>query len=71
MFIFLKSTQNFAFVDTHHEGVWKKFFDPSYVPMRFFEAVPGWARAIQKIVFAGFPFFYIKMKLLQGDRTPK
>jgi hypothetical protein len=39
--------------------------------MRFFEAVPGRARAIKKKFFAGFPFFYIKMKLLQGDRTPK
>jgi hypothetical protein len=48
-----------------------KFFDPSYVPMRFMEAAPGHARAIEKFVFAGFAFFYIKMKLRQGDRTPK
>jgi hypothetical protein len=32
-------------------------FDPSYVPMRFFEAAPGRVHAIQKIFFAGFPFF--------------
>jgi hypothetical protein len=38
----------------------KFFFDPSYVPMRFFEAVPGRARAIKKFVFAGFPFFTSK-----------
>jgi hypothetical protein len=42
-------------------GVWKKiFFDPSYMPMRFFEAAPGRARAIQKIFFAGFLFFTSK-----------
>jgi hypothetical protein len=57
----LKSTQNSAFFDTHHEGVWKKFFfDPSYVPMHFFEAAPGRARAIKKNFFAGFPFFTSK-----------
>jgi hypothetical protein len=26
------------------------FFDPSYVPMRFFEAAPGRARMIKKIL---------------------
>jgi hypothetical protein len=52
-------------------GFEKKIFYPSYEPMSFFEAVPGRARAIEKIFFAGFAFFYIKMKLLQGDRTPK
>jgi hypothetical protein len=36
------------------------FFDPSYVPMRFFEAVPGRARTIKKILFAGFPIFTSK-----------
>jgi hypothetical protein len=30
-------------------GFDKKFFYPSYVPMRFFEAAPGRARAINKI----------------------
>jgi hypothetical protein len=38
----------------------KKIFDPSYVPMRFFEAAPGRARAIKQIFFAGFPFFTAK-----------
>jgi hypothetical protein len=38
----------------------KKFLDPSYVPMRFFEAAPGRARATKKIFFAGFPFFTSK-----------
>jgi hypothetical protein len=33
------------------------FFYPSYVPMGFFEAAPGRARAIKKNFFAGFPFF--------------
>jgi hypothetical protein len=57
----LKSTQNSAFFDTHHEGVCKKnLFDPSYVPMRFFEAAPGCVRAIKKICFAGFAFFTSK-----------
>jgi hypothetical protein len=45
----LKSTQNSPFFDTHHEGFEKKMFDPSYVPMRFFEAAPGQARAIKTI----------------------
>jgi hypothetical protein len=40
-------------------GFEKKFFYPSYVPMRFFEAAPGRARAIKKF-FAGFPFFTSK-----------
>jgi hypothetical protein len=38
----------------------KIFFDPSYVPMLFFEAAPGRGRAIKKIFFAGFPFFTSK-----------
>jgi hypothetical protein len=41
-------------------GFEKKNFDPSYVPMRFFEAAPGRACAIKKIFFAGFPFFTSK-----------
>jgi hypothetical protein len=41
-------------------GFEKQFFDPSYVPMRFFEAAPGQARAIKKNFFAGFPFFTSK-----------
>jgi hypothetical protein len=41
-------------------GFGKNFFDPSSVPMRFFEAAPGRARAIKKIFFAGFPFFTSK-----------
>jgi hypothetical protein len=44
----LKSAQNSAFFDTHHEGFEKIFFDPSYVAMRFFKAAPGRARAIKK-----------------------
>jgi hypothetical protein len=36
------------------------FFYPSYVPMRFFEGVPGRARAIKKFFFAGFTFFRSK-----------
>jgi hypothetical protein len=36
------------------------FFDPSYVPMRFFEAAPGRVRAIKQFFFAGFPFFTSK-----------
>jgi hypothetical protein len=39
-------------------GFETNFFDPSYVPMRFFEAAPG--RAIKTFVFAGFPFFTSK-----------
>jgi hypothetical protein len=38
----------------------KIFFDPSYVPMRFFETGPGRARAIEKFFFAGFAFFTSK-----------
>jgi hypothetical protein len=38
----------------------KILFDPSYVPMRFFEAEPGRTRAIKKKFFAGFPFFTSK-----------
>jgi hypothetical protein len=41
-------------------GFEKIFFDPSYVPMRFFKAVPGSARAIKKKFFAGFAFFTSK-----------
>jgi hypothetical protein len=41
-------------------GFEKIFFNPSYVPMRFFEAAPGRARAINKIFFAGFSFFSSK-----------
>jgi hypothetical protein len=41
-------------------GFGKKNFDPSYVPMRFFEAAPGRARAIKKKFFAGFAFFTSK-----------
>jgi hypothetical protein len=41
-------------------GFKKIFFDPSYVPMRLFEAAPGRARAIQQFFFAGFPFFTSK-----------
>jgi hypothetical protein len=51
-------------------GFEKILFDPSYVPMRFFEAKPGRARD-QKKFFGRFRIFYIKMKLPQGDRTPK
>jgi hypothetical protein len=32
-------------------GFEKKFLDPSYVPMRVFEAAPGGARAIKKKFF--------------------
>jgi hypothetical protein len=39
----------------------KKFcFDPSYVPMHFFEAEPGRACVIKKNFFAGLPFFTSK-----------
>jgi hypothetical protein len=41
-------------------GFEKIFFDPSYVPMRFFEAAAGGARAIKKIFFACFAFFTSK-----------
>jgi hypothetical protein len=36
------------------------FFDPSYVPMLFFEAAPGRERAIKKNFFAGFAIFTSK-----------
>jgi hypothetical protein len=40
----------------------KFFYDPSYVPIRFFEAGPGRERerAIEKFIFAGFAFFTSK-----------
>jgi hypothetical protein len=41
-------------------GLEKKNFYPSYVPMPFFEAVPGRARAIKKNFFTGFTFFTSK-----------
>jgi hypothetical protein len=48
-------------------GFENKFFYHSYVPVRFFAAV----RAIDFFFFCLFHMFYIKMKLLQGDRTPQ
>jgi hypothetical protein len=36
------------------------FFDPSYVPMHFFDAAPGCACAIEKFCFARFAFFTSK-----------
>jgi hypothetical protein len=36
----------------------KKFFDPSYVPMRFFEAAPGCVCVIETFFFAGFAFLH-------------
>jgi hypothetical protein len=41
----------------------KKFFDPSYVPMRFFEATPGRARVIKKI------FLLVSHFLHQNETT--
>jgi hypothetical protein len=41
-------------------GFEKNLFDPSYVPMLFFEAVPGSMRVIEKKFFAGFAFFTLK-----------
>jgi hypothetical protein len=41
-------------------GLENFLFDPSYVPMRFFEAAPGRAQAIEKFFFAGFAFFTSK-----------
>jgi hypothetical protein len=38
----------------------KNFFDPSYVPMPFFEAAPGRAGAIKQKFFAGFAYFTSK-----------
>jgi hypothetical protein len=37
-------------------GFEKKFIDPSYVPMRFFEAAPGRARAIKQICLPVYHF---------------
>jgi hypothetical protein len=36
------------------------FVDPAYVLMRFFEAAPGRAHAIEKFFCAGFAFFTSK-----------
>jgi hypothetical protein len=41
-------------------GFEKKFFYPSYVPMRFFEAAPGSARTIENFFLSGFAFFTSK-----------
>jgi hypothetical protein len=41
-------------------GFEKKLLDPSYVPICFFEASPGRARAIENNFFAGFAFFTSK-----------
>jgi hypothetical protein len=41
-------------------GFEKTLFDPSNVPMRFFETAPGRARAMKKNFFAGFAFFTSK-----------
>jgi hypothetical protein len=41
-------------------GFEKKIFDPSYVPVHFFEAAPGRARAIEQNFFVGFIFFTSK-----------
>jgi hypothetical protein len=41
-------------------GFEKILFYPSYVPVGFFEAAPGRARAIKQIFFASFPFFTAK-----------
>jgi hypothetical protein len=41
-------------------GFEKKILDPSYVPMHFFEAVPGRTRAIITNFVAGFTFFTSK-----------
>jgi hypothetical protein len=41
-------------------GFEKNLFYPSYVPMRFFEAAPGRARAIENFFVAGFAFFTSK-----------
>jgi hypothetical protein len=51
-------------------GFEKKILDPSYVPVRFLRPREG-ARTRSKIFFCRFRMFYIKMKLLQGDRTTK
>jgi hypothetical protein len=39
-------------------GFEKIFFDPSYVPMRFFEAAPGCARAIEKFFLPVWRFLH-------------
>jgi hypothetical protein len=41
-------------------GFEKNIFDPSNVPMLFFETAPGCAHPIKKIFFAGFAFFTSK-----------
>jgi hypothetical protein len=43
-------------------GFKQKFFDPSYVPMRFFEATPGCARMIKK-------FFLLVSHFLHQNET--
>jgi hypothetical protein len=50
-------------------GLKKIFIYPSYVQMLFFEARAS--ERDQKKIFCRFCIFYIKMKLMQGDRTPK
>jgi hypothetical protein len=45
------------FLITIMRGFEKIFFDPSYVPMRFFAATPGRERAVEQIFFAGFACF--------------
>jgi hypothetical protein len=44
-------------------GFEKKFFDPPYVPMRFFEAAPGRACVIKKI------FWLVSHFLHQNETT--
>jgi hypothetical protein len=39
-------------------GFEKKILDPSYVPMRFFEAAPGLARAIKNFFLTVFHFLH-------------
>jgi hypothetical protein len=69
--IFLKSTSNSAFFYTHHEGVWKKnVWTPLMCRCAFLRPRQG-TRTRSKNFFCWFRMFYIKMKLLQGDRTPK
>jgi hypothetical protein len=54
--------------DTHHVGVWKKFFwAPLMCMYKFLGPFPeahGWS----KNFFCRFRLFYIKMKLSQGNR---
>jgi hypothetical protein len=52
-----------AFFDTHHEGAWKIFFDPSYVPVRIFATVRGRAHEIEKF------FMPVSHVLHQNDTT--